>query len=207
MKKIIILIFMISSISFAQSELKFLTSISGEKQDDQFISVDAVGDINGDGFNDFIVGANGQYVKLYFGGSPFDTLNCIKFLNGVRKRISVYGCGKGDLNGDVYNDFVINSIYDENDYRVSVYFGGKEKDTTADLVITNNTWYSGFAARAINGDLNGDGYNDLVASAPNDDYDAHGRLYIYYGGKNMVVIIEDFFNRESTRLKYSDTKN
>jgi len=183
---------MISSLSFAQGELKLLTSIHGEKTGDYFTSLDAIGDINGDGFNDFIIGANDKYVKLYFGGSPFDTLTCIKYLNGVRKRVSVSGCGKGDLNGDGYNDFVINSTYDVNDYRVYVYFGGKDKDTTADLVITNNIWYSNFGARAINGDLNGDGYKDLVASAPNDDYDAHGRLYIYYGGKNMDTVCDVF---------------
>jgi len=33
------------------------------------------------------------------------------------------------------------------------YFGGKNKDTTADIEITNNIWYSGFGALAINGDL------------------------------------------------------
>ena len=65
MKKIIILIFMISSISFAQNKLHLLTTIHGEKNADQFTSMDAVGDVNGDGFNDFITGANDKYVKLY----------------------------------------------------------------------------------------------------------------------------------------------
>jgi len=42
-----------------------LTSIHGEKTGYDFTLIDAVGDINGDGFNDFITGANDKYVKLY----------------------------------------------------------------------------------------------------------------------------------------------
>ena len=188
MKKVFIVLSLIATTLFAQDELKLLTTVHGEKEGDMYSVVDAVGDVNGDGFDDFIVGgSSGEYVKLYFGGSPFDTLDCIRFVQGTWRRVNVSGCGKGDLNGDGYNDFVINTAYFVDDYRVEIYYGGKDKKNydTPDLTITNNGWYYGFGGRSIIGDLNGDGYDDLVISAPNDDYDAHGRVYIYFGGKDM----------------------
>ncbi|MBI1938280.1 MAG: FG-GAP repeat protein, partial [Ignavibacteriales bacterium] len=196
MKKIFAILFLLCTQLFAQGELKLLTTIHGEKEGDEFSDVDAIGDINGDGFDDFIVGKKnrGSYLKLYFGASPFDTLNCIKFLEGTRKIVYASGCGKGDLNGDGYNDFVINTLYDVNDYRVEIYYGGKDKKIydNPDLIITNNGWYYSFGARSINGDLNNDGYDDLVITAPNDDFDARGRVYIYLGGKEMDDICDVF---------------
>lgn len=194
MKKIFLVSLIFSVQLIAQNELKLLTNVHGEKEGDRFSSVDAIGDVDGDGYDDFIVGATniGEYVKLYFGGSPFDTLNCIKFLHGTRKIVYASGCGKGDLNGDGYNDFIINTMYDVNDYRVEIYYGGKNKKIydNPDLTITNNGWYYYFRGKSITGDLNGDGYDDLVITAPNDDYDARGRVYIYYGGKEMDTNVD-----------------
>jgi hypothetical protein len=71
------------SVSFAQGELKLLTSVHGEKNGDVYSIVTPLGDVNGDGYNDFIVGnqTGKGYAKLYLGGSTFDTLNCIRFQN------------------------------------------------------------------------------------------------------------------------------
>jgi hypothetical protein len=188
MKKAFMILLLNITMSFAQDGFTLLTTVHGEKEGDAYSVVDAVGDVNGDGFDDFIVGgSSGEYVKLYFGGSPFDTLDCVRFVQGTWRRVSASGCGKGDLNGDGYNDFVINTTYFVDDHRVEIYYGGKDKKIydNPDLVITNNGWYYGFSGRAINGDLNRDGYDDLIISAPSDDYDAHGRVYIYFGGKDM----------------------
>ena len=58
MKRIFLLLLLVATQLFAQGELKLLTTIHGEKDGDEFTDVDAIGDINGDGFNDFIVGGN-----------------------------------------------------------------------------------------------------------------------------------------------------
>jgi hypothetical protein len=197
MKKIFSLLLLYGSL-FAQGQFKLLTTIHGENNGDSFSSIDAIGDIDGDGYDDFIIGDGGKYVKLYFGGSPFDTLKCIKFLQGERRRVYASCCGKGDLNGDGYNDFVLNTLYDVNDYRVEIYYGGKNKRTydTPDIAITNNGWYYNFGGRTIEGDINGDGYKDLIISAPNDDYDARGRVYIYYGGKSMDTAVDVYLEGE-----------
>lgn len=97
----------------------------------------------------------------------------------------------GDLNGDGYKDLVIARIG-----QVNIYFGKAVMNNIPDIVINNpdtapaNTGtYSGFGeAIAYNGDLNGDGYSDLVISAPyfntNNAY-KDGRVYIYFGKANF----------------------
>ena len=208
MKKISLIMIMMAATLFAQDELKLLTAVHGEKDGDGFSVVDAIGDVNGDGYDDFIVGGStGEYVKLYFGGSPFDTLDCIKFLHVTRKAMYASGCGKGDLNGDGYNDFVINTAYDVNDYRVEIYYGGKDKKIydNPDLTITNNGWYYNFGGRSISGDLNGDGYDDLVISAPMDDYDARGRVYIYFGGKDMDSNVDVYLEGKEGRDMFGES--
>jgi len=42
----------------------------------------------------------------------------------------------------------------------------------------------------MDGDINHDGYDDLVIGAPYDDRDRHGEVFIYYGGPNMDNIAD-----------------
>lgn len=195
MKKTNLIFLMLATTLFAQNELKLLTTVHGEKDGDAFSFIDAIGDVNGDGYDDFIVGGNtGEYVKLYFGGSPFDTLDYIKFLQGTWRCVSVSGCGKGDLNGDGYNDFVINTAYWMNDERVEIYYGGKDKKIydTPDLIITSDDCIYRYGGRSISGDLNGDGYDDLVISGSNVAWDDTGRVCIYFGGREMDTVCDVF---------------
>lgn len=196
MKKVSIILFVMTLTLFAQDELILLTSVHGEKDGDAFSNAAVLGDVNGDGFDDFIVGSQREsYSKLFFGGNPFDTLNCIRFQSheSFTSFNASFG-GDGDLNGDGYKDFVLGAYYDMfNLGKVFIHFGGPTIDTAAHLTITGQGYYYFFGAHiAINGDLNGDGFDDLVISAPNDDYDAHGRVYIYFGGNEMDTICDVF---------------
>ncbi|MBZ0180199.1 MAG: FG-GAP-like repeat-containing protein [Melioribacteraceae bacterium] len=201
---ITIIIFLLSSnLLTAQDSLYLYTVFHGENDQDQFGVVENVGDVNGDGFEDLVVGApayitgaeSGGYAKLYFGGADFDTLADMTFRDYENKKGFGYTiAGNGDLNGDGYSDFAIANPY-SGDFRtgkVYVYFGGSQLDTIPNLTLTlnpNEYFYTQFGfSMTMSGDINGDGYDDLVVSAPQDDWDRHGEVFIYFGGENMDTI-------------------
>lgn len=206
MKKYIISLVVFFSVhSYPQEGFYLLTTMSGDSVGDQFSVVSHIGDINADGFDDVIVGApGGDYAKLFFGGTDFDTIPDLIFKD-YKQLNCQFGCsiaGDGDVNGDGYPDLIIGAsstwIGPSFPFEIMttgaayVYFGGPTIDTTADLTLivgdwlASTGWYYGFGkAVCIPGDLNGDSYDDFVVGAANDDYDAHGRVYIYYGGPHL----------------------
>ena len=192
---------------YSQDSLHLIDTMTGEKTGDNFYVISGVGDVNGDGYDDVLVGApGGNYAKLYFGSSSFDTIPDIKFVceqPDSRFGLSVAG---GDFNADGFNDIVIGAPYfctgEFPDYtwdagKVYIYFGGLDMDSIPDLTILGHGWYYFFGQSvSCAGDVNNDGYNDLIVGAPHDDYDAHGRVYIYFGGEDMDNIEDVFMEGE-----------
>jgi hypothetical protein len=181
---------------FCQNQLHLIGTLSGDSTGDNFSVVAGVGDVNGDGYADFVVGApGGNYAKVFFGGPAFDTTRYVKLTCEQKGSRFGYSVAGGDINGDGYSDIVIGAphywvggqfgIVDAG--KVYVYFGGATFDTIAGLTFAPGGWYYNFGqSLCIAGDLNGDGFSDVVIGAPNDDIDAHGRVYIYFGGSPMA---------------------
>jgi len=97
----------------------------------------------------------------------------------------------GDLNGDGYDDLVImKQNTDTTSSHVLIYLGSADFDTIPDFEIIDGT--NRFFSLALNGDLNGDGYDDLVISAPwvSNQYYIYGEIYIYYGGESFDTEID-----------------
>ncbi|MGH7452012.1 MAG: FG-GAP repeat protein, partial [bacterium] len=88
----------------------------------------------------------------------------------------------GDFNGDHYTDFAI--WRNRNFYPIDtviVYFGNAAGiDTTGNLIITSEADYVFFGPRKCAGDINGDGVDDLVITAPGFAQD-QGKVYVYLG--------------------------
>ncbi|HEY2953957.1 MAG TPA: FlgD immunoglobulin-like domain containing protein [Candidatus Eisenbacteria bacterium] len=95
----------------------------------------------------------------------------------------------GDVNGDGIPDFMIGSPNDDaagtNAGRVSVYFGGLAFGSTPSWALAGQASGEAFGwsvSRA--GDINGDGFGDIVVGAPYSDVGGTdiGRAYVFFGG-------------------------
>ncbi len=102
----------------------------------------------------------------------------------------------GDVNGDGHDDFlIIDGDQRGTGYsgRAYVYFGGPGVDAQADLVLQQDA--SGPLRNVLIGpfDFNGDGYGDIVLSAPFYDLDGMtncGAVFVYHGGPGLDAVAD-----------------
>jgi hypothetical protein len=125
------------------------------------------GDLNGDGFDDVAVGAPAYdtvgAVFIYYGSSSGPSIVPDKIINGSGTGFGVSISCEGDVNNDGYSDLIIGDTDDEG--HVHSYHGSATgiKDT-ADWI--SNSYGAGNFGSDVSsgGDVNGDGYDDLMAS-------------------------------------------
>lgn len=166
-------------------------------------SVAAGGDVNGDGYPDVIVGAqayNGNQGRAYvfFGGRIPDTTADLK-LSGELVGSNFGACvGATDLNGDGYSDLAVGSIFAASGRgRVYVYYGGSAPDAAPDLVLTGEATPNYFGCSLGEaGDVNRDGYPDLVVGAYNWN-GGYGRAYLFYGGPGVDSVPDVTFTGQT----------
>ena len=154
-------------------------------------SVSGVGDVNKDGFDDFIVGSkdffdHGSAYIFYGGSSPDTTADVVLVGEGSFNSFGVSVAAAGDVNKDGYADVLVGSDgYYNGTGRAYIYFGGSPMDSIPDVVLTGKeAGYSLGYSVAGGGDVNKDGYDDVIVGAYGSNSDA-GSAYIYYGGSNM----------------------
>jgi hypothetical protein len=154
----------------------------------RFGSVASAGDVNGDGYGDVMIGAWGTYAGsayLYLGGASGLATTAAVALTGPDGIIGgtfgrAVACA-GDVNGDGYADVVIGTeSVSAGRGRADVYLGGPTALATAPTTSLfgldgANGYFGGAVASA--GDLDADGYGDVVVGAS-----GLNRAYAYLGG-------------------------
>lgn len=171
-------------------------------------------DYNGDGYADVVVGApnnddNGirdaGKVYVYFGGpgNLFDTVPDGPFgIAGAAAddRFGASASSAGDFNGDGYADIVVGAWGNDAGGafagRAYVFFGGpgRELDATADAIFTGSAarYFFGTSVSGA-GDVNGDGFSDVIVGAPSADAGGveAGRAFVFHGGKSGPYDVAD----------------
>jgi hypothetical protein len=189
------------NIDHNSGELTEITFI-GEVGVDLFgVTVSSAGDVNGDGYEDIIIGApfndaggvNAGRAYIFFGGTAMDSIADVVLTGEAAGDIfGISVSSAGDVNGDSYDDVIVgaqeNSAGGTAAGRVYIYFGGELMDDTADIIMTGTTPNNFFGKCVAGaGDVNGDGYDDVLASAPYNN-NSTGITYIFYGGLLMDTI-------------------
>jgi len=160
-------------------------------------SVASAGDLNGDGYADVVVATGaGHEVYVYLGGAsglgatPSTTLTRPGAAPGDGGSASGFGfvlASAGDVNGDGYSDLVVGNRDPGGSTGAYVYLGGANGLATTP---SSTPALPGFLGFAYAGDVNGDGYDDVVVQAtgtPTDGGFENSDVYLYLGGPQGLV--------------------
>lgn len=117
-----------------------------------------VGDINGDGIDDFIqIGTTSRQANIYLGGASGFTLSMTLSSASIPANIS--GAAVSDVNGDGRADLVLAS-----NTGYFTYLANSNGTFTAPSTITTSTTYNAGYPGINAGDFDGDGKVDIISS-------------------------------------------
>jgi hypothetical protein len=165
-------------------------------------SVASAGDVNGDGYDDVLVASefcspspeteNREGRVYLFLGSPSGLSATYAWMmqgEGFDEGVGWSIDSAGDVNGDGFADVIIGApwaSYDEgHEGRAYVFYGSSSGlSPTADWIEESNVpWTDLGSAVASAGDVNGDGYDDVIIGhiGMSNPEEREGRVYLYYG--------------------------
>lgn len=180
--------------------------ITGNGTGAKFGAATALGDMNGDGYADLIVGSNGSggpgQVHIFHSagasGIASSTYTSAKtsISGSVANSLFGWAVAVGDLNGDGYDDLITDSdTYNggTNQGRVFIYYSAGSSGVpngtfaTANSILTGENANDHFGSALATGDVNGDGYIDLIVGAYGTSTGANqGRVYVFHSSSTGI---------------------
>jgi len=142
------------------------------------------GDIDGDGYDDLILGNNSDDAWIYLGSSTGITTTASTSYTGSATRV----VGIGDVNADGYDDLGVgDDSHGSSTGRVAVYHGSSSGMVSAIYAsLTGSSgYYRKFHQTTRVGDLDGDGYDDFLGGGY-QSYN-YGGVVATAGGSSSTV--------------------
>ena len=149
------------------------------------------GDVDGDGFADLLVAPGDGTAALWPGGpdgwNP-DRAVELHHSDALDDRLWVRSArGAGDVNGDGYDDVVVGAADNGDEAGVAVLFYGspaglRSPDGPADTVVSGEPGSDFGTSVAGVGDVDADGYDDVVVGAPWHDVGANSGVVAVFSG-------------------------
>lgn len=211
--------------------LSSLNGKNGFKVDGEFVGdysgyAVSLGDLNNDGYSDLLIGAWGYQNRtgrcyVVFGNRDIGNggliaLSSLNGINGFKLNGEMSGdstgysiSGVADINGDSYPDLLINSNYENTAY---VVFGSAIIGRSSQIDLGSLDGVNGFKIKsepgsgghAVSdaGDINGDGYHDLIIGWGTGE--GNGRVYVIFGsaqiGSSGTFLLSDLNGSNGFKL-------
>jgi hypothetical protein len=145
------------------------------------------GDHDGDGYDDVVMIVWGSWTVptrvLVYRGGPDGPAAAVSWDLGVHPYSPSQPprAAASDVNGDGYDDLVVAEQHDGSNARLLLYLGSSSGLWPFPDWTFEGGYGTGFGdAIADAGDVNGDGYRDVIVGESN--YSPYGRLWLFYGG-------------------------
>lgn len=182
-------------------------------------SVSGAGDVNGDGFDDLIIGGNDYKGPSYvifgkeggffstFNVSTLDGSNGFKIISGVKGNIGYSVSGAGDMNKDGFDDLILGAYMDRS-YQGAIYvIFGQEANFSSTFNVSTLDGNNGFKmissvqknyfglSVSNAGDVNGDGFDDVIIGSK---IFGESAIYVIFGQATAFPSVWDVSSLNGT---------